>query len=190
MATRSGPETRTEALRIAVELFTTQGYEATSLRQIAERLDISKASLYYHFPSKADIVRAALGNRGDEAGQLLAWAQAQPATPDLLERTVLRWVDALSVDKLRGIRFANANPALMRAIADDDPGRGIRDGLEPLAALLAGPGADARRHLLIRMAFLSINAAAMAAAGSTATDSEIVDAARAMAASLVATLQL
>src|SRR3954469_22676712 len=33
-------------------LFTTQGYDATSLRQIADRLGFTKAALYYHFPAK------------------------------------------------------------------------------------------------------------------------------------------
>jgi AcrR family transcriptional regulator len=44
--------TRDQILDAALELFTTQGYDATSLRQIAERLRLTKAALYYHFPAK------------------------------------------------------------------------------------------------------------------------------------------
>ena len=50
--------TRERILDIALDLFTEQGYEKTSLRQIAERLGFSKAAIYYHFPSKEDILMA------------------------------------------------------------------------------------------------------------------------------------
>jgi AcrR family transcriptional regulator len=48
--------TRERILDIALELFTEQGYDKTSLRQIAERLGFSKAAIYYHFASKEDIL--------------------------------------------------------------------------------------------------------------------------------------
>ncbi|MGD0984060.1 MAG: helix-turn-helix domain-containing protein [Acidimicrobiales bacterium] len=50
--------TRQRILDIALDLFITQGYDATSIRQIAERLGFSKASIYYHFASKQDILMA------------------------------------------------------------------------------------------------------------------------------------
>jgi AcrR family transcriptional regulator len=50
--------TRERILDIALELFTEQGYDKTSLRQIAERLGFSKAAIYYHFASKEDIFMA------------------------------------------------------------------------------------------------------------------------------------
>jgi AcrR family transcriptional regulator len=52
----SAPETRERILDIAQELFTEQGYEKTSLRDIAERLGTTKAALYYHFERKGDIL--------------------------------------------------------------------------------------------------------------------------------------
>ena len=48
--------TRERILDIALELFTEQGYDKTSLRDIAERLDVTKAALYYHFERKEDIL--------------------------------------------------------------------------------------------------------------------------------------
>jgi len=48
--------TRSQVLATALELFTTQGYEGTSLRQIAERLGMTKAAVYYHFPAKEHLV--------------------------------------------------------------------------------------------------------------------------------------
>jgi AcrR family transcriptional regulator len=52
------PDTRERILDIALELFTTNGYETTSLREIAEHLGYSKAAIYYHFKSKDDILIA------------------------------------------------------------------------------------------------------------------------------------
>jgi AcrR family transcriptional regulator len=53
-----GAGTRDRILDIALELFTTQGYEKTSLREIAEILGFSKAAIYYHFESKEAILMA------------------------------------------------------------------------------------------------------------------------------------
>jgi AcrR family transcriptional regulator len=48
--------TRERILDIALELFVDQGYDKTSLRDIAERLGTTKAALYYHFERKEDIL--------------------------------------------------------------------------------------------------------------------------------------
>ena len=48
--------TREAILDVALELFNTQGYDKTSLREIAERLGVTKAALYYHFARKEDIL--------------------------------------------------------------------------------------------------------------------------------------
>jgi AcrR family transcriptional regulator len=53
-------DTRARILAVASELFTEQGYDATSLRQIADRLGFTKAALYYHFPSKEELLVALL----------------------------------------------------------------------------------------------------------------------------------
>src|SRR5207249_3794900 len=52
----STKDTRSRIQEVALELFTEKGYDQTSLREIAERLDVTKAALYYHFKTKEDIV--------------------------------------------------------------------------------------------------------------------------------------
>lgn len=47
---------RESILDVSLELFIEQGYDKTSLRQIAERLGVTKAALYYHFERKEDIL--------------------------------------------------------------------------------------------------------------------------------------
>src|SRR3954451_12678458 len=44
--------------RVAARLFATQGYEATSVRQIVEAAGVTKPTLYYHFGSKEGLAHA------------------------------------------------------------------------------------------------------------------------------------
>lgn len=50
--------TRQEILEASLELFSFQGFEATSISQIADAVGIRKASLYSHFESKQAILDA------------------------------------------------------------------------------------------------------------------------------------
>lgn len=55
---RLSGDAREEIKAAALELFATRGYGQTSLREVAGRLGISKAALYYHFSSKDDLLTA------------------------------------------------------------------------------------------------------------------------------------
>ena len=48
--------TREEILEVALDLFAVNGYEATSISQLADAVGIRKASLYSHFANKQDIL--------------------------------------------------------------------------------------------------------------------------------------
>ncbi|MFZ0169467.1 MAG: TetR/AcrR family transcriptional regulator [Candidatus Dormiibacterota bacterium] len=52
----AGPgSTRERILEVALDLFTEQGFDKTSLREVSERVGVTKAALYYYFPSKEQI---------------------------------------------------------------------------------------------------------------------------------------
>jgi AcrR family transcriptional regulator len=55
---QAGTPTREKILDVALDLFTDQGFDGTSMREIAERLGITKPSIYYHFASKEEILLA------------------------------------------------------------------------------------------------------------------------------------
>jgi AcrR family transcriptional regulator len=55
---RLSGDAREEIKAAALDLFAAHGYEQTSLREVAQRLGISKAALYYHFSSKDDLLTA------------------------------------------------------------------------------------------------------------------------------------
>ena len=186
---RTGAETKQAVQRVCLELFTKQGYEATSLRQVADALGINKASLYYHFNSKEEIVRSLFQTRGDETEELLAWTSEQPQSVELIERAVLHWIDSFSTDKLRGIRLLAANPLLARSIGPpgaDRIGANLTQFANLLEALLPHPSAS--NAVLLRMAILSINAAVHAAADTDAQEEQVLAAARTAARALTAQL--
>ena len=55
------PATRERILKVALELFGARGYEGTSIRDIAEQVEMTKAAVFYHFPAKEDLLTAILG---------------------------------------------------------------------------------------------------------------------------------
>jgi AcrR family transcriptional regulator len=62
---------RAEILTAAQQLFCTVGFRATSLQAIADEVGCSKASLLYHFTSKAAILDALIAGLGDDLEQLI-----------------------------------------------------------------------------------------------------------------------
>lgn len=52
---RLDPDRRAAILRAAAEEFAAHGYDGASLQRIADRLNVSKGSLYYYFDDKADL---------------------------------------------------------------------------------------------------------------------------------------
>ncbi len=176
---RRGSDTKAEILDVALELFTEHGYETTSLREIAERLGITKAALYYHFSSKEDIVRTLVEEHLTAFDELLAWVKAQPRTPELAHQTLIRWADMITNHGMRMVRFATANPHAMREVAPVK--EGFLGRLRDLFAALVGPEAPVQEHLRVRMALLSVNVAVMTAQDLEVDDSVVIAAALDMA---------
>lgn len=55
------PSTRQRIVSAATELFLAGGYNATSLRMIADQIGITQAAVYYHFRAKDELLAALLG---------------------------------------------------------------------------------------------------------------------------------
>ena len=75
-----GGDTRDQILDVALDLFIEQGYDKTSLRQIAEPLGFTQAAIYYHFAAKEDIL-VALHMRLHELGKPVLEQLAAEAGP-------------------------------------------------------------------------------------------------------------
>ncbi|WP_425411320.1 TetR/AcrR family transcriptional regulator [Microbacterium luticocti] len=51
---------RAQILQVAVAVFNEQGYDATSVAHLADRLGLTKSALYHHFDSKEELLAVAL----------------------------------------------------------------------------------------------------------------------------------
>ncbi|ACU69262.1 transcriptional regulator, TetR family [Catenulispora acidiphila DSM 44928] len=82
--------TKERIQHVALELFVLHGYEKTSLREISDRLGITKAALYYHYASKQELLKSVTQPLIDEF-ELLVAGDPDPETllrsyVDLLHR--------------------------------------------------------------------------------------------------------
>lgn len=53
---REREDTRQRMLDVAREMFVRRGYDATTMRAIADKMDYTATALYHHFPSKDDLL--------------------------------------------------------------------------------------------------------------------------------------
>lgn len=74
-------DTASRILAVAVELFASRGYAGTSIRDITDRLEITKSALYYHFASKEEILAALISPFREELRALLDEAEAGRLSP-------------------------------------------------------------------------------------------------------------
>lgn len=70
---RPGHDQETVLLR-AIELFNRQGYDATSMSDLARELGLTKSAIYHHVPSKGHLLARALDTALDELTGMISKA--------------------------------------------------------------------------------------------------------------------
>jgi AcrR family transcriptional regulator len=71
-----------EILAVAAELFGERGYDAVSLDDVAERLDVTKGSLYHYFSGKEELGAAAIETLGAQwTARLARLVESTPGSP-------------------------------------------------------------------------------------------------------------
>ena len=84
---------------MAAQVLSEKGYYNTSLEEIAERLDLAKASLYHYFDSKEALLTTALGTVAEEAiRRLTAIADEPGPPPDRLRRLIIEQLQIITVE--------------------------------------------------------------------------------------------
>src|SRR4051812_19987487 len=153
--------TRAQVLRVALDLFRTQGYDGTSLRQIAERLGITKAALYYHFPAKEHLIIELARPFLDDLADLLASARTQHDEPLGQRRVVLlgRYLD-LFIEHHEVINLLVSDTS---ALQHPDVGPRARLLVEALHDELTGPDGTEEERIRVRCAVGAVNSIASAA---------------------------
>jgi AcrR family transcriptional regulator len=146
---RSRTDTRARIQQIAVELFTEHGYEGTSLREIAERLGVTKAALYYHFKSKEDIILSLVEDYQAQMDALIAWAGSHPANAGTRREILSRYMHIVA-ERSQVFRMLHQNQAALNTMASAL--RTLKSAPIQLADQLAGPGAPLRERARVMMA--------------------------------------
>jgi TetR/AcrR family transcriptional repressor of nem operon len=102
-APRAEPPTAaaTAILDVAEQLAQTRGYNGFSYADIAVRLGVTKASLHYHFPSKAELGRALIERYHGLFGAALAAIDLKTELPQIkLEQYVGLYASVLSNERM------------------------------------------------------------------------------------------
>ncbi|WP_051812197.1 TetR/AcrR family transcriptional regulator [Kitasatospora sp. MBT63] len=155
MSTTQSPrsDTRARILDVALELFAAQGYEKTSLREIADRLGVTKAALYYHFKTKDDIVRGIVRSMAAPIDEAIAFGEGKPWSPELRDELVRRFAAGM-VERAPLLRFFHENQPALR---ESEAGLEFKERMVAMIRLVHGPDATFHDRLRATMALFSIN---------------------------------
>ncbi|WP_280342835.1 TetR/AcrR family transcriptional regulator [Nocardia neocaledoniensis] len=121
----------------AVQLFTAKGFEQSSLREVADMVGITKASLYYHYPSKLDLLLAIIDPIIDHLRGVTEDIDAVPYDDEGIRAVLRGYLRGMIRHRDAGALCVRDTAAIVNAIADRYP-----DLLEPTRGMrlwLAGP---------------------------------------------------
>lgn len=93
---KDAEDRKNEILDVAQELFSVNGFDATSTNDILERVKIARGTLYYHFKSKEDILDSLIDRITNEAMEKSRSIASEKSIP-LLDRLSLS-IMALNID--------------------------------------------------------------------------------------------
>ncbi|PXY17703.1 TetR/AcrR family transcriptional regulator [Prauserella sp. PE36] len=151
-------DTRERIQQVALELFAEHGYEKTSLREIAERLAVTKAALYYHFKTKEDIVHSLVENLVDGLDELLAWAKEQPRSQGTTEEVLRRFSALVNDEHGPEMQFIQQNIPTLKKFGVMHPlGAKVRELFQLISAEGGDPATELRARLALVALVLGIN---------------------------------
>ncbi|WP_405969975.1 TetR/AcrR family transcriptional regulator [Streptomyces sp. NBC_00988] len=146
--------TRDRLLSVAIELFTTQGYGGTSLREIAERLSVSKAAIYYHFRTKEDIARVIVEQIMEVNGGIADRLTVAGKDTEAWQRAFDQIIGIALTNRRLFMVWDRNDDAFQKLFADDPVlGPRIEAQGEPLAALFADPSLPPADRIRLGCAF-------------------------------------
>jgi AcrR family transcriptional regulator len=104
---------RQRVISAALDLFGEKGYDATTMQEIAARVGVTKAAIYYYFATKSALLDAILGPTHEAANQLLDLAERQPTHAERIAAALDGMVDS-AVAHRRALAVLNRDPAVTR----------------------------------------------------------------------------
>jgi AcrR family transcriptional regulator len=108
-------------LNKALELFSTKGYDATSVREICEAAEITKPTLYHFYGSKEGVYQALVEGALQEYKQRLVGQVETPGSPQERLKAIARDYFAFAKERRELVRFLFAlihNPPSSAPVTD------------------------------------------------------------------------
>ncbi|MBP2323630.1 AcrR family transcriptional regulator [Kibdelosporangium banguiense] len=170
MGTRS--DTREKIQDVALELFGEQGYDKTSLREIAEHLGVTKAALYYHFKTKEEIISSLLQATGERMDVVAAWLADKQPTPETRAELLRRYAAAVVSDSGRHFRLMRLMQENQPALRELAAGMRGQERLKVFFEFLVEPGAPLADQLRARLSFMVLHMGMFALKEADATQDE------------------
>ena len=166
-------DTRTAIRDVAIRMIAAKGFDHTSLREVAAEVGITKASLYYHYSSKVDLLAAIVEPVIDEMQEIAADLDDAARSRDDVEALLRRYTTTLVEHRAEGVLFVRDAVAIINAIGDRFPE--IVRVSERLREWLAGPNADSAARLRAAAALDVLGVALTATdVAPEASDAEVV----------------
>jgi AcrR family transcriptional regulator len=153
-----GQDTKNRILGIARVLFARKGFTGTSITDIARELGTTTAALYYHFPSKADILGAVMAPPLAVYVRILESLDAGQPSPEVLLDTLID----LAAESRELAQIIDRDPAAVQIIDQYLP-RKSHEMTSAVIAALAGPEAGHAAVIRAHAAFSVTKTATMAA---------------------------
>src|SRR4051794_39011767 len=139
-AVPEGASSRQVILDTARQLFQQHGYDATSLRKIAEAVGMTKAAVYYHYPAKENLLLELIRPMLDALGDLVTHLRSDDVGGD--EVDVLALYLDLFLAHMPVVALMARDPATLN---HPDVGPRIRALVDAVGRQVAGPDADTER---------------------------------------------
>lgn len=105
-------ESRDRVARKALEMFAESSYDAVSMRDLGQALNMQAPSIYSHFPSKESLLLSTLAPLLDSLDEVFAAVPPAPATDGQRREWLARWVGVL-IQHRRASRVAMYDRAVM-----------------------------------------------------------------------------
>ncbi|MFF7938076.1 TetR/AcrR family transcriptional regulator [Nocardia gamkensis] len=138
-AVAAGGGTKSAIRDAAVKLFGAKGFEQTSLREVADAVGITKASLYYHYASKLDLLLAIIDPIVDHMRSVVNDLDQVPHDAESIRQVLRTYLRGLIHHRDAGALVVRDTVAIINAMADRYPD--LMDASQALREWLAGPDA-------------------------------------------------
>ncbi len=146
-----GRSTRERILDVALDLFIERGIDATSLREIAQELGITKAAIYYHFAGKDDIVMALHLRLHDIGRRGLLRLGEEPTGMATIARLLDEMIDDMLANRKIFVMHER-NRSALEAIHSKDHSDAHDDLIEHIGRLICEPSLPLRDRVRIACA--------------------------------------